>query len=174
MIPSPRLAFPQWRFPAGAWRHSQASRQRCQPTRRETDRCPDIGHGAFFVIAPKPAKTSRTAAVSLATNSARDASLHRMPPAGGPHRAACRTRPGQEVFCCLITVLLLWWGSHAAAGTPLAVGVQVMMCTSSPPPRPMTRDLMLAAGRSYRAAPGRAARGGQPAGARVQRGGISS
>ena len=27
----------------------------------------------------------------------------------GPHRAACRTRPGQEVLCCLITVLLLWW-----------------------------------------------------------------
>src|ERR1700737_3265676 len=48
----------------------------------------------------------------------------------GAHRAACRTRPGQEVFCCLITVLLLWWGSHAAAGTPLAVGVQVTMCTS--------------------------------------------
>jgi len=34
------------------------------------------------------------------------------------------------------------------AGTPLAVGVQVMMCTSSPPPRRITRDLMLAAGRS--------------------------
>ena len=33
--------------------------------------------------------------------------LHRRPPAGGPHRAACRTRPGQEVFCCLITVLSL-------------------------------------------------------------------
>src|SRR3984893_7017910 len=98
---------PPMAFPAGAWRHSQASRPRCQPTRTETDRCPDIGHGAFFVMAPKPAKTSRTAAVSLATNSARDASLHRKPPAGGSHRAACRTRPGQEVFCCLITVLSL-------------------------------------------------------------------
>ena len=38
----------------------------------KTDRCPDIGHGAFFAIAPKPAKTTRTAAVSLATNSSRD------------------------------------------------------------------------------------------------------
>jgi hypothetical protein len=38
----------------------------------------------ILVIAPKPAKTSRTAAVSLATNSARDASLHRRPPAEGP------------------------------------------------------------------------------------------
>jgi len=36
----------------------------------------------------------------------------------------------------------------AAAGTPLAAGVQVTMCTSSPPPRRMTRDLMLAAGHS--------------------------
>src|SRR5712675_2500051 len=73
-------------------------------------RCPDIGHGAFFVIAPKPAKPSRIAAVSLAANSARDASFHRRPPARSPHRAACRTRPGPEVFCCLIAVLLLWWG----------------------------------------------------------------
>jgi hypothetical protein len=30
----------------------------------------------------------------------------------------------------------------------LAAGVQVTMCTSSPPPRRITRDLMLAAGRS--------------------------
>src|ERR1700729_1511746 len=88
------------------------------------------------------------AAVSPAANSALDAALHPKAAPRGPHRAACRTRPGQEVFRCLVTVLFLWWGSYAGAGTPLAVGVQVTMCTSSPPPRLITRDLMLVAGRS--------------------------
>jgi len=63
-------------------------------------RCPDIGHGAFFVIAPKPAKPSRIAAVSLAADAARDVSFHRRRPAGGP--VVPLAARGQARRCCAV------------------------------------------------------------------------
>ncbi|MFZ0273432.1 MAG: hypothetical protein WAL34_16470, partial [Acidobacteriaceae bacterium] len=70
------------------------------------------------------------------------------PPAGDPIVPLVACGRARRPFCWVITGLFLWWGSHAVAGTLLTVGVQVTMCTSSPPPWRMTRDLMLAAGRS--------------------------
>src|SRR5215471_20783791 len=63
----------------------------------------------------------------------------------GPIAPASRPRPGQEVFCS-VAVLVLWLRSHAAGGTPLAVGGRVTTCTPIPPPRRMTRDLMFVLG----------------------------
>jgi hypothetical protein len=59
-----------------------------------------------------------------------------------PHRAAGRRGPDPGMYCCLIAVLLLVFGSPATGQTPLPVSVHVRMCTSIPPAPQITRDLI--------------------------------
>src|SRR5260370_41495733 len=55
-----------------------------------------------------------------------------------------------QVYCSiavLFVLLALLFGSRAACAMPLALGGQVTMYTSMPPPRRITRELMADAGR---------------------------